>query len=186
MAMINNEERLDPLGDDPASEEVRAARSERSLTALDEGQAWRRRRDGALAVVRAEVFASADDAVHRAAWRARGAESLDATWRARWRERDQVPGWIEARPRTPDTWPVLDRRRLAAVGDRWAEAIDWFGVEDHTDRSGSGQVICYQHLTVWAGRAHGTLTVRHALGSDLSVEALAAAGSIWGALSGAG
>ncbi|MEZ5139953.1 MAG: hypothetical protein R2711_14655 [Acidimicrobiales bacterium] len=83
--MVNNLERLDPHGDDPASEAVRGARSSRRLTALDEGAAWRRRRDGALLVARVEVFAGDDEERHRAAWQASAAASLDAVFQARWR-----------------------------------------------------------------------------------------------------
>lgn len=160
--MVNNAERLDPYGDDPASEALRAVRARRRLCALDEGQAWRRRRDGALAVLRLEVFEEPDASDHRAAWHEHGPACLDAVWRARWRERDQEPGWIEAR------WRAETDARLPAV--------DWLRVEDHTGvRDDPSAVVVYEHLTVWAGRAVAVLIVRHELGSDGEDAAMGAA-----------
>ncbi|MBA3282272.1 MAG: hypothetical protein H0U29_08585 [Acidimicrobiia bacterium] len=152
VAMPNNAEQLDPLGDDPDSEAVRHARAERRLTALDEGRAWRQRTVGSLAVVRLEVFADADEVGHRAAWRDHAEASLGGTWRARWTERDLRPGWIEARWVEPDT--------------RQEPLIDWLRIEDHTDHTDAGRVTVYEHFTIWAGRPHVTLIVRH----DLDVE----------------
>lgn len=164
--MVNNAERLDPLGDDEDSAVVRAARAARRLTALDEGRAWRRRRDGALAVLRVEVFAAADDGAHRAAWRAHAERSLDATWRQRWQERGERPGWIESR------WVEEgDRGDGGAHDAAGLGAVDALRVEDHTDPSGRGTVTVYEHRTVWAGRLHATLTLRHDLTAEVPVDA---------------
>lgn len=183
--MVNNAERLDPLGDDPGSAEVRAARSRRRLTALDEGRAWRQRTAGSLAVLRLEVFADADEQGHRAAWRHHAEDSLDATWRARWHERGLAPGWIESR------WvDASDRPALFAVDGETApdpgapvtgaqDSIDWLRIEDHTDPLGKGQVTVYEHLTVWAGRPHVTLTIRHDLDHPADDVAARAAAALW-------
>jgi len=155
--MVNNVEHLDPFGAGSAADAVRAARGARIPTALDEGEAWRRRNDAILAVARVEVFASADDAVHRAAWAEHGPACLGATWRERWRDRDVEPGWVEA------TWlPEVDRPTTTLPAEADA-AVDWLVVEDHT----GGDVAVYQHATVWCGRLQFTLTVRHRLGIDL-------------------
>ena len=152
--MLNNVERADPWAGVEGAEGLRAARAERRLTGLDEGTAWRDR-DRRLLVARVEVFADADEATHRAVWDAAGAPALEAAWRARWAERDVQAGWVEAR-RGPvvEDGPELDRR------------VDWFEVEDHTPPPGVavGDVTIYHHLTVWAGRMHVVLTVRHPLG----------------------
>lgn len=154
--MLNNAELLDPYGPGAPADRLRDLRSARGLTALDEGQAWRRREGGVLLVVRVEAFASADDVEHRAGWRADGPRCLEETWRERWRDREVEPGWIEARLVDP-------------VDDR----IDWVRVEDHT---GQGRdVVVYQHLTVWAGRMVVVLTLRHELGLDVDAELTTAA-----------
>lgn len=183
--MVNNAERLDPLGTDDASAVVRAAREARRVTALDEGRAWRQRTEGSLAVLRVEIFTSGDEVEHRAAWRAHAEDSLDATWRERWREREVTPGWVEARwvdaaghPErfvAPEVRADLSPAALAAV----VGGIDWLRVEDHTDPTGEGRVTVYEHLTAWAGRAHGTLTVRHDHAHELDVVAGRAAGTLW-------
>src|SRR4051794_25343786 len=82
-SMVNNIEQLDPYVDDADSAVLCAIRAERRLTALDEGQAWRRRSGGILAVLRVEVFADPDSTAHRDAWREHGARCLDAVWRQR-------------------------------------------------------------------------------------------------------
>ncbi len=164
--MVNNAERLEPLGDDPASLAVRAARGNRQRTALDEGRAWRRGRAGPLAVLRLEAFADADEGAHRAAWLAHGEAALDATWRARWVERERSPGWIEAR------WAESSG---AGGGHQVPDAIDWLRIEDHTDPSGAGAVAVYEHLTIWAGRWQATLTVRHGLDEEVAVAPAATA-----------
>lgn len=176
--MLNNAERLDPLGEDPASEAVRAERRRRRLTALDEGRAWRHRDQG-LAVLRSEVFADADDAPHRACWQRSGEAALDATWRQRWRERDRTPGWIEARLVPPAERPDPLHAFVDAEPQGVAAAVDWFRIEDHTDTSGDGAVTVYEHLTVWRGRCHAVLTVRHDLGLDLDDVTAAAAATIF-------
>ena len=156
--MLNNTEHADPFGPGEAADAVRSARARRRLTALDEGQAWRRRNDAILAVARVEVFADADQRNHRATWQARAEDCLDATWRARWQERDVEPGWIEA------TWMRPDDRPREAFGDPEVdESVDWLVVEDHT----GPDVAVYEHVTSWCGRLHHTLTVRHVLGVDL-------------------
>lgn len=183
--MVNNVERLDPLGDDPGSAAVRAARAHRRLTALDEGRAWRQRTGGSLAVLRLEVFADADEQRHRAAWRHHAEDSLDATWRARWSERDRSPGWIESRwVDTSDRPGLFD----GAVGPATGEAVpaigahaavDWLRIEDHTDPAGEDRVTVYEHLTVWVGRPHVTVTIRHDLDHPADDVAARAAAALW-------
>ncbi len=171
--MPNNAERLDPYGDDPDSEAIRAVRTARVLTALDEGAAWRQRKEQVLLVARVETFADADDRSHRTAWQAHGTACLDAVWRQRWRERDVAPGWIEAR------WKADDDIGAAAPPDDEARAalgqIDWITVEDQTGTSGSGVVQRYEHLSVWCGRGLVTVTVRHDDALDLDPIAVRAA-----------
>ena len=192
--MMNNVERLDPLGDDPASELVRAARAQRHLTGLDEGRAWRRSPDGGLLVVRVEVFApeplDADGATggdravgrvtaHRSAWQAHGAAALDATWRQRWRERDVEPRWIEARALEVDERPEpLHGFREAPTGSALTGAVDWLRIEDHTDPTGGGRVTLYEHLSLWLGRGLVTLTLRHDLDHDAADVAATAAAAV--------
>lgn len=179
--MPNNAERLDPHGSDDGSAILRAARKDRVLTALDEGAAWRHRKDRVLIVPRVEAFASGDDRAHRAAWTEHGTACLDAVWRERWRERDVVPGWIEAR------WKADDAiAEVAPAGNETGAAlgqIDWITVEDHTSTPTSGTVDRYEHLTIWCGRALATVTVRHddAIDVDLVSAAvgLAAYRRIW-------
>ena len=187
--MPNNVERLDPLGDDPSSEVVRVARGDRRLTGLDEGRAFRQRKTLSLVVVRTEVFASADDEDHRRAWREHGAASLDATWRERWRERAIDPGWIEANwvPLAERPDPLHAFAEVDVVSDP-AAAVDWYRVEDHTDPSGqpAGRVLVYEHLTVWAGRAHVTITARHDLGTGVDEAAASAAAAAFARLSDGG
>lgn len=169
--MWNNAERMDPYGDDPDSDAVRQERQARRLTALDEGAAWRLRREAVLAVARVEVFAEVGTA-HRAAWQEHGARCLDAVWRQRWHERDRVPGWIEA------TWKPQDRIDAVTADDAWREAlgqVDWLTVEDQTGTSETGVVTRYEHLSIWCGRALATLTVRHDDALDLDPPAVAAA-----------
>lgn len=173
--MFNNAEQMDPLGDDPASDAVRTVRVARRLTALDEGRAWRRREDGALLVLRTEWFATADDGAHRAAWQDHGEASLDATWRRRWRERDVVPGWIEARfVGVGERTGPLHAFAEAPPGPGASGHVDWIRIEDHTDPGGAGSVTTYEHLTVWAGRAHVQLTLRHDLATSEEAVAVAA------------
>jgi hypothetical protein len=156
VAMVNNAERADPLTGSAAAA-VLAARAAREVVALDEGRAWRRRRDGVLAVLRVEVYRSADDRDHRAAWRATGEPALEDTWRERWRERGRTPGWVEAR------WvPSPEVPSLGAV-----DRVDWLRLEDHTEAAEHDAVMTYEHLVVWLGRAQATLTVRHLAGLDL-------------------
>lgn len=157
--MWNNAERLDAHGDDDHSAAVRAARLARVLTALDEGAAFRQRRDKVLAVVRVEIFADADDRVHRAAWTDHGLGCLDAVWRQRWRERGVTPGWIESRWKTDQAISAVapaDDDASAAVAQ-----FDWITVEDQTATAQTQAVERYEHLTVWCGRATATITVRH-------------------------
>ena len=177
-AMVNNAERLDPFGDDEASAAVRAVVGRRRRTALHEGDAWRRRRDGVLCVLRVEVFAveSEGDAAagvgavpHRRVWEEHGTASLDATWRQRWRERDRDPGWIEARRR-----PEGERADEVPT----PEDVTWLVVEDQTGIHDGGAVTIYEHLTIWAGRAVATLTLRHDLGVDVDDVAASAAGVV--------
>jgi len=151
--MPNNVERRDHLGPGEASARVSEARDARAATALDEGRAWRRRNDSVLAVLRVEVFASGDESAHRLAWQADGAAALDETWRARWRERDVEPGWVEATFRPPI--------------DRPDPRIDWVQIEDHTGAAEADAVTAYQYVVAWLGRAQATLTIRHRLGLDL-------------------
>ena len=163
--MPNNVERLDPHGEDAHSEALRAERSKRRLTALDEGAAWRQRKERVLVVPRVEVFAEVDDRAHRAAWRMLGPACLDAVWRERWREREVSPGWIEARWKDEGDIAAVapaDDEGLGALGQ-----IDWISVEDHTTAAESGTVDRYQHLTVWCGRALATVIVRHDDALDL-------------------
>lgn len=179
--MVNNVERLDPYGDDPASEAVRTARSQRVLTALDEGAAWRHRRDGALLVARTELFADDDEAAaaHRAAWQEHGPACLDAVWRARWREREVQPSWIEARWRSsqPDASGETGDQAGEALAPDHAHLVDWLVVEDHTGATRTEVVLRYEHLTVWAGRAVVTLILRHDHRHDLDDVAGRAAAS---------
>lgn len=150
--MVNNEERREPLAG-PAAAPILAARADRGLVALDEGRAWRRRRDGVLAVLRTEVYASADDRAHRSAWRVSAEAALAETWRARWQERGRQPGWVEA------TWVP------ASGGD--GGPVDWLHLVDHTDAAEDDEVMAYEHLVVWRGRGQATLTIRHVEGLDL-------------------
>ena len=168
--VLGNEERLDPFADVDEAAGVQAARRARRLTALDEGRAWRQRSVGSLAVLRAECFADGDETEHRSVWRQDGPALVTALWRARWRERDRRPGWIEAR--------LLDGDDRPGTEDAAAEDVDWLRVEDHTDLTGSGVVTCYEHLTIWAGRGHAVLVVRHDLGHDLDGTCLAAGRAI--------
>lgn len=162
VAMAANAERLDPFDGVEQADAVRTTRSARRPTALDEGRAWHRRADRSLAVLRLECFAETADDDHRATWQRDGPGVLDAVWRARWRERDLTPGWIEARWFRTDHDPAAAPKPVAAP-----EVIDWLRVEDHTDPTGAGEVTRYEHLTVWAGRSHAVLVVRHDLGVDL-------------------
>jgi hypothetical protein len=160
LIMLQNLERLDPWEGVEAASELSAARRDRRLTALDEGSAFRDR-DNALVVLRVEVFAEQDDAEHRARWQADAREVLLATWRARWREREVDPGWIEVRAHEHD--PIRDP-------DRDGDAVDWYVVEDHTDPGATGDVAVHHHVTVWAGRALLTLTLRHSVGVDQTAQ----------------
>jgi hypothetical protein len=166
MPMLNNAERLDPLGDDEASGAVRRERAARRLCALDEGAAWRHRRSGSLAVLRLEVFADPNDVKHRRAWQEHAPAALGALWRQRWREREVEPGWIEA---------IWCRRTdpITALGSV-ADAIDWLTVEDQTGAAEGRVISCYEHVTVWVGRAQAQLTVRHELGNDLDASVVGA------------
>lgn len=146
--MLNNQELLDPY-EGAEAPRIRAARAARVLSALDEGVAYRARHRQLL-VLRAEVFVQPDETDHRAAWRADGPTALTSTYRARWAERDVAPNWIETTVRS-----VTDRP--ADVDPR----IDWFRVEDHTDPKRAGIVTIYEHLTLWCGRAHAVMTMRH-------------------------
>ena len=165
--MINNEPQRRPFTDDPAAAGVEAARQARRPTGLHEGTAWRHRDTESLLVIRVDVYADADDTAHRAAWVADGVACLDATWRARWRERGITPGWVEARPVPPAErvrdLHVMGEARPTGV----AAAVDWYRVEDHTDPTDERRVTSYEHLTVWNGRRQATLTFRHPLGIDL-------------------
>jgi hypothetical protein len=171
--MPNNVERLDPHGEDGHSAALRAEREKRRLTALDEGAAWRQRKERVLVVPRVEVFAEVDDRSHRAAWKMLGPACLDAVWRERWRERDVAPGWIEAR------WKdEADVAAVAPTDDGGAGAlgqIDWVTVEDHTTNAETG--------TIWCGRALATVIVRHDDALDLDATtmrvALAAYRRLW-------
>lgn len=156
VAMVNNAERREPLAG-PAAVAVLAARAERGLVALDEGRAWRRRRDGVLAVLRVEVYADGDDEVHRSAWRRTAEAGLEDTWRERWRERGRQPGWVEAR------WMPAPAGPAHEGGGR----VDWVHLEDHTEAAELDAVMAYEHLVAWLGRAQATLTIRHVDGLDL-------------------
>lgn len=159
--MLNNVERLDPYGIGEDADRLRMARDDRGLTALDEGRAFRRRATGSLLVQRLEMFATVDSD-HRRIWREHGVAASEETWRQRWRERDEQPGWIEAR------WfdGLLDDHRSDAersdVDGRWFDDVDWIRIEDHT----GGTVAVYHHVTVWADRLLATLTMRSPLGED--------------------
>lgn len=165
MVMVNNTERMQPFGTDPASAAVEDARRRRRPTGLDEGRAWRHRDAGTLLVVRSEVYADEEPGAaerHRTAWRDHAEPALEATWRERWHERDQTPGWVEARWVDPEDGVALDDR------------CDWVRIEDHTDavatvrRPGAPDtVVVYEHLTVWSGRQQVTAVVRHLVGLDL-------------------
>lgn len=149
--MLNNEAPDLPFAPGPAADPVLAARAARVVLAVADGRAWRRRRDGALVVLRVERFADPDGtgaAAHRAAWVAGGEACLEETWRRRWEERGRAAGWVEA------------RRREATADD-----VDHLRVEDHTGHG--AEVVVYEHLTVWSGRALALVTARHALGEDL-------------------
>jgi len=156
--MLNNAERFVPFAEGPAAAAILAARAARTLTGLDEGQAWRRLKPSSLAVLRVEVYARPDEVGHRAAWTTDAEACLDATWRDRWAERDHPGGWIEAR------W-VDAAERNASIGA--APTVDWLRVEDHTDPTGGGGVALYEYLTVWGERTQATLTIRHPLDDDL-------------------
>ncbi|MCU1498487.1 MAG: hypothetical protein JWM47_2440 [Acidimicrobiales bacterium] len=186
--MVNNHEPVEPYGPGAAGEAVRAARATRRLTAVDGGRAWRRREGRVLAVLRLERFADEVPtgsglvggglaAAHRTVWQEHGAACLEETWRARWIEREVVPGWIEARPLVPAARP--DPRRMPDVSTDPAgpaAAVDWFRVEDHT---GGGDVVTiYHHLSIWRSRSLATLSLRHDLGLDLEREAAAAAAAV--------
>ena len=165
--MPNNAERLDPYGSDEASQLLRSAREERVLTALDEGAAWRHRKDRVLIVARVEVFSLADDRAHRSLWQEHATRCLDAVWRERWQEREVEPGWIEARWKPEHAGAVgphdgdHEDRGADAEHDAAERQIDWITVEDHTSTSVSGIVDRYEHVTMWCGRAVATLTIRH-------------------------
>lgn len=165
VAMVNNAERPDPLAG-AAAAAVLAARAERGVVALDEGRAWRRRRDGVLAVLRVEVYASADDRTHRSAWRQTGDAALEETWRERWLERGRQPGWVEAR------WVPAS----GGSGSVDPGRVDWLHLEDHTEAADHDAVMAYEHLVVWLGRAQATLTIRHVDGLDLDDVVASAAG----------
>jgi hypothetical protein len=156
VAMVNNVERAEPLTGSSAAA-VLAARAAREVVALDEGRAWRRRRDGVLAVLRVEVYRSADDRAHRSAWQAAGEAALEETWRERWRERGRQPGWVEAR------WVA----RSELPEHAGLERVDWLRLEDHTEAAEHDAVTAYEHVVVWSGRAQATLTIRHLAGLDL-------------------
>ncbi len=146
--MINNAELIDPYegADAPA---IRAARSDRRLSALDEGVAYRAKHR-LLLVLRTEMFADPDETRHRAAWQANAPSVLTSTYQARWAEREVAANWIETRVRPPTELPTeIDPR------------IDWLQVEDHTDPKRSGTVTLYEHVTLWCGRANAVVTVRH-------------------------
>lgn len=174
--MMNNQERLDPLGHDDASMAIRAARADRGLMALDEGRAWRRRKESTLLVSRVEAFADPDEGQHRHVWRAHAEAALDATWRLRWQERGLAPGWIETR------WVATDERpgALHSFGadphpPEPAGSVDWLRIEDHTGHRGAHTITLYEHLTLWAGARHGVLIMRHDLDVEVADAAVAAA-----------
>lgn len=174
--VVANEERLDPWQSVEGAEQLRALRASRTLRALDEGRAWRQRSPGALAVLRAEAFADDDPAAHIGLWMDQGAALLQQQWRARWRDREVEPGWVEA---TMD-----DVEAAPSVADTGVTQV-WFRIEDHTDPSGAGGVTCYEHLSQWRGRRHAVLVVRHDLGSDLAPACRQAAMALADALGGA-
>jgi hypothetical protein len=180
--LINNAEQLDPHGEGADGDALRACRAARQLSALDEGGAWRHRRTLALVVTRVEAFARVDEGAHRLAWRERGASSLDELWRQRWRERDREPGWIEARwldhrDRVPPLGVAGSEATPDDLGvDRAvADAVDWIRIEDQTATPDTGRVACFEHLTVWVGRAIATIVVRHDQVDDLAAVAARAA-----------
>jgi hypothetical protein len=166
-SMVNNVERLRPLGHGPASDVVEQARVSRHPTGLDEGRAWRHRDAGTLLVLRTDVYADDKPGVadaHRGAWGTHGPAALEETWRDRWRERGSEPGWIEA------------RRVEASAQGGGPEAMmgwDWVRVEDHTAASDPARrndptaVVVYEYLTIWDGRRQVTAVIRHQLGLDL-------------------
>jgi len=148
--MVNNVEVLDPYAGEGAAA-IRAARAARVLSALDEGVAYRAR-NRQLLVLRIEAFADPDETAHRQTWLSDGPAALTATYQVRWSERDVVPNWIETRIRRPGDVPTdVDPR------------IDWLRVEDHTDPKRLGTVSIYEHLTLWCGRGHAVITLRHEL-----------------------
>ncbi len=156
--MINNRELIDPYDGVDAST-IRAARAARRLTALDEGVAYRSKLRQLL-VLRTEVFFDPDETAHRTAWQADGLSVLTSTYQTRWAERDVTPNWIETRLRPATDLPgELDPR------------VDWLQVEDHTDPKRSGTVTLYEHVTLWCGRSHAVVTVRHEY--DQQVEGMA-------------
>jgi len=161
--MLSNQEVLDPYGGVDAAAAVRRARAGRVLSALDEGVAYRSA-SRQLLVLRTEAFRDPDEQVHRQAWQADGSSALTATYRARWADRGVVPSWIETRIRRPGELP-------AGVDQR----IDWLRVEDHTDPEREGVVTIYEHLTLWCGRAHAVVTVRHEPDQHLEEMTLAVA-----------
>lgn len=167
--MLNNAERREPYGTDDASTELEQARIARTPTALDEGRAWRHRDTLTLVVARVEVYAAPGDD-HRAAWQRLGVASLGATWRERWTERDQTPGWIEVVSVATGERPGALHAFTDATPSGAAAAVDWFRVEDHTDPSGTGDVHLYQHLTLWSERAVVVLVARHDVGREIDDE----------------
>jgi hypothetical protein len=192
--LVNNAEQLDPHGDDPDGVALRQVRDRRRLTGLDEGAAWRHRRTLALIVSRVEAYAQPDDGSHRLAWRERGAASLDALWRQRWRERDLEPGWIEARwvdvrDRVPPLGVAVrgdgSAPEVPELDQDVADAVDWIHIEDQTQTPETGRVACFEHLTIWAGRGVATLVVRHDQVDDLDPTAAAAAARAHGRLAAA-
>ena len=100
--------------------------------------------------MRTEAFVDPVETAHRETWRSDGPAALTATYQARWAERDVRPNWIETTIRRPGELP-------AGVDAR----IDWLRVEDHTDPKREGVVRIYEHLTLWCGRPHAVITVRH-------------------------
>lgn len=181
--MINNMERLDPLGSDAASDRIRTVRDARILRALDEGRAWRHRDGRGLMVVRAEAYADPNSSAHRAVWAEHGEAALSATWQQGWSDRGRTPGWIEARGLPASTVAVMwDRAEgegsAGSAGSVGSAALDWWRVEDHTDLSGGHQVTVYEHVMVWAGRGLATITVRHELGTDVDEPTARAAAQV--------
>lgn len=170
--MLNNQEVLDPYDgvEAEAAAAIRQARVARTLSALDEGVAYRARKP-LLLVLRTEAFVDPDETAHRQAWRSEGPAALTATYQARWAERDMVPSWIETTLRRPGELP-------AGVDPR----IDWFRVEDHTDPRRQGGVQIYEHLTLWCGRPHAVLTVRHEPDDHVEDMALKVARALLGRL----